>query len=107
MSLTRSVILYRNATRHSKPAFSLQRWASSSTSQNGTASNRQDNAGSTEKKNTSEKPKKSKSMAEADEEMRKAMEGLSGDGGINGAELEDGKQVGMKRGVRDNMFRYI
>lgn len=48
-----------------------------------------------------------KTLAQLDEEMRAAMEGLSGDGGIAGAELEGGKAVSMKRGVRDNMFRYI
>ncbi|KIW21405.1 hypothetical protein PV08_01985 [Exophiala spinifera] len=55
-----------------------------------------------------ETPKEShKSMAQADEEMRNIMEGLSGDGGASGAELEDGKPVAMKRSVRENMFRYI
>lgn len=52
------------------------------------------------------KPPK-KTLAQLDEEMRAAMEGMSGDGGIAGAELEGGKAVSMKRGVRDNMFRYI
>lgn len=52
------------------------------------------------------KPPK-KTLAQLDEEMRAAMDGLSGDGGIAGAELEGGKAVSMKRGVRDNMFRYI
>lgn len=51
--------------------------------------------------------KKSKTMAQLDEEMRKAMEGLAGDGGEHGAELEDGKPVAMKRAVKENMFRYI
>lgn len=46
-------------------------------------------------------------MAEADEEMRRAMETLAGDGGESGVEFEDGKPVAMKRGVRENMFRYI
>ncbi|EXJ75340.1 uncharacterized protein A1O5_02036 [Cladophialophora psammophila CBS 110553] len=65
-------------------------------------------AGSSKKKETLEKLKKShKSMAEADEEMRQAMENLAGDGGEAGLELEDGKPVAMKRGVRENMFRYI
>jgi hypothetical protein len=52
-------------------------------------------------------PKKPKTMAELDQEMRSAMEGLAGDGGEAGLELEDGKAVSMKRGVRENMFRYI
>lgn len=51
------------------------------------------------------KPKKT--LAQLDEELRAAMEGRSGDGGLAGAELEGGKAVSMKRGVRDNMFRYI
>ena len=46
-------------------------------------------------------------MAQLDEEMRQAMEGTAGDGGEAGLELEDGKPVSMKRGVKDNMFRYI
>lgn len=52
-------------------------------------------------------PKRKKTLAELDEEMRSAMDGLAGDGGLAGAELEGGKAVSMKRGVRDNMFRYI
>lgn len=48
-----------------------------------------------------------KSLSQMDEEMRRAMEGLAGDGGEAGLELEDGKPVSMKRGVRENMFRYI
>ena len=50
---------------------------------------------------------KKKSQAELDEELRKKMEGLAGDGGDAGLELEDGRPVSMKRGVRENMFRYI
>lgn len=46
-------------------------------------------------------------MAQLDEEMRMAMEGHAGDGGEAGLELEGGKAVSMKRGVRENMFRYI
>ena len=51
--------------------------------------------------------KKKKTQTELDEELRSAMEGMAGDGGLAGAELEGGKAVTMKRGVRDNMFRYI
>ncbi|KAF2460998.1 hypothetical protein BDY21DRAFT_361015 [Lineolata rhizophorae] len=56
-----------------------------------------------------EKPgrNKTKTMAEMDEEVRMKMEGRAGDGGEAGRELEGGKAVSMKRGVRDNMFRYI
>ncbi|KAF1980779.1 hypothetical protein K402DRAFT_305772, partial [Aulographum hederae CBS 113979] len=52
-------------------------------------------------------PKKSKTVAQADEELRLKMNGMAGDGGEAGLELEDGKAVSMKRGVRENMFRYI
>lgn len=52
-------------------------------------------------------PKKKKTLKELDEELRLKMEGLSGEGGESGVEYEDGKPVAMKRGVRDNMFRYI
>lgn len=48
-----------------------------------------------------------KSTQQLDEELQAAMEGRSGDGGLAGAELEGGKAVSMKRGVRENMFRYI
>ncbi|KAF3059308.1 hypothetical protein GL218_04856 [Daldinia childiae] len=50
---------------------------------------------------------KKKTMAEIDAELQRKMSGLSGDGGEAGIEYEDGKPVAMKRGVRDNMFRYI
>lgn len=46
-------------------------------------------------------------MAEMDEELRLKLEGISGDGGEAGLELEDGKPVAMKRGVKENMFRLI
>ena len=52
-------------------------------------------------------PKPAKTMAQLDEELRQKLEGRSGDGGVAGLELEDGKPVAMKRGVRDNMFRLI
>lgn len=46
-------------------------------------------------------------MAQQDEELRLKLEGMSGEGGAAGIELEDGKPVAMKRGVRENMFRLI
>ena len=46
-------------------------------------------------------------MLELDEELKLKLEGISGEGGASGLEYEDGKAVAMKRGVRDNMFRYI
>ena len=49
----------------------------------------------------------SKSVTEQDAELRGKLEGISGDGGAAGLELEDGKPVAMKRGVKNNMFRLI
>lgn len=51
--------------------------------------------------------KRKKTVAELDEELRLKLEGISGDGGVSGLELENGKAVAMKRGVRENMFRLI
>ncbi|KAI4759929.1 hypothetical protein E4T52_08088 [Aureobasidium sp. EXF-3400] len=55
----------------------------------------------------SEQPKKHKTLAEMDEELRQKMAGHSGDGGDAGIEYEDGQPVSMKRSVKNNMFRYI
>ncbi|GAB7352493.1 hypothetical protein MBLNU459_g2897t1 [Dothideomycetes sp. NU459] len=52
-------------------------------------------------------PKEKKTVAELDEELRQKMAGMSGDGGESGVEYEDGQPVSMKRGVKNNMFRYI
>lgn len=68
-------------------------------------SNQKDQVGKSAETVSSKKPKKT--QAQLDAELQAAMEGRSGDGGISGAELEGGKAVSMKRGVRDNMFRYI
>lgn len=46
-------------------------------------------------------------MAQLDEELRQKLEGISGEGAAAGIELENGKPVAMKRGVRENMFRLI
>jgi hypothetical protein len=48
-----------------------------------------------------------KTMAELDEELKLKLEGVSGEGGNAGVEYEGGKAVGLKRGVRENMFRVI
>jgi len=53
------------------------------------------------------KAQRKKTVAEEDEELRLKLEGISGDGGESGLELEGGKAVAMKRGVRENMFRLI
>ncbi|KAI0802944.1 hypothetical protein GGR55DRAFT_404818 [Xylaria sp. FL0064] len=50
---------------------------------------------------------KTKTMAELDEELKQKMSGIAGDGGESGVEYEDGQPVAMKRGVKNNMFRYI
>lgn len=52
-------------------------------------------------------PSKTKTVAQADAELRDRLEQMSGDGGAAGIEYEDGKPVAMKRGVRKNMFRLI
>ena len=39
--------------------------------------------------------------------MRQALEGISGEGGEAGLELEGGQPVAMKRGVKNNMFRVM
>jgi hypothetical protein len=51
--------------------------------------------------------KNKKTMAELDEELRLKLEGISGEGGNAGIEYEAGKAMGLKRGVRENMFRVI
>lgn len=51
--------------------------------------------------------KKPKTILEQDEELRLKLEGISGEGGGAGVEYEGGKAVGLKRGVRENMFRVI
>ncbi|KAI1262062.1 hypothetical protein F5Y18DRAFT_187003 [Xylariaceae sp. FL1019] len=48
-----------------------------------------------------------KTVAQRDEELRRKMSGIAGDGGEAGIEYEDGKPVAMKRSVKNNMFRYI
>jgi len=48
-----------------------------------------------------------KTQPELDEELRLKLEGISGEGGSSGIEYEGGKAVGLKRGVKDNMFRVI
>lgn len=50
---------------------------------------------------------KKKTIAELDEELRLKLEGVSGEGGTAGVEYEGGKAVGLKRGVKENMFRII
>ncbi|PMD16694.1 hypothetical protein NA56DRAFT_649257 [Hyaloscypha hepaticicola] len=54
-----------------------------------------------------EMKQKKKTMAEIDEELRLKLEDVSGEGGTAGVEYEGGKAVGLKRGVKENMFRII
>ncbi|KAF2204844.1 hypothetical protein GQ43DRAFT_428598 [Delitschia confertaspora ATCC 74209] len=56
---------------------------------------------------TKNPPVHKKTQAELDKELELKMQGLAGDGGEAGVELEDGQPVAMKRSVRNNMFRYI
>ncbi|KAK0113915.1 hypothetical protein ONS95_014157 [Cadophora gregata] len=51
--------------------------------------------------------KRPMTILEQDEELRLKLEGISGGGGGAGVEYEGGKAVGLKRGVRENMFRVI
>ncbi|KAH6677366.1 hypothetical protein B0J14DRAFT_340927 [Halenospora varia] len=53
------------------------------------------------------KETKKMTIAQQDEELRLKLEGMSGGGGGAGIEYEGGKAVGLKRGVRENMFRVI
>lgn len=48
---------------------------------------------------------KKKTIAQLDEELRLKMDGRTG--GDAAVEFENGKPVGLKRGVKDNMFRVI
>ncbi|EGX46849.1 hypothetical protein AOL_s00097g275 [Orbilia oligospora ATCC 24927] len=61
----------------------------------------------TEKSNDKSKPEVKKlSVAEADEALRMSMRDIDG-GGECSIEMEGGKFVGLRRGVKDNMFRLI
>ena len=48
-----------------------------------------------------------KTIAQLDDELRLKLEDISGEGGNAGIEYEDGKAEGLKRGVKENMFRVI
>lgn len=58
-------------------------------------------------KDSNDEASRKKTVAELDEEVRKKLAGIAGDGGEAGVEYEDGRPVAMKRSVRENMFRYI
>ncbi|KAL4925464.1 uncharacterized protein BDV17DRAFT_185647 [Aspergillus undulatus] len=70
------------------------------------SSNEQKQPASSEPKH--HKPRETvKTVAQEDEELRRRLEEMSGEGGAAGIEYEDGKPQTMKRSVRNNMFRYI
>lgn len=67
----------------------------------------QDLVGNQDTKELKPTATRKKTIAELDAEMMKKMSGIAGDGGSAGIEYEDGQPVSMKRGVKNNMFRYI
>lgn len=62
---------------------------------------------SEESENSKSSPNAAKTVAQSDEELREKLESMCGGGGEAALELENGKPVTMKRGVRENMFRLI
>ena len=51
--------------------------------------------------------RQTKTVAQTDQELFEKLESMCGGGGAAALELENGKPVTMKRGVKDNMFRLI
>ena len=105
--ISRTSLTTRSLSRTSN----IKPWVSfrfaSTTKSSGSSQSKPDDKKSTTDAHVEKELKKKKTMAQLDEEMRMAMEGHAGDGGEAGLELEGGKAVSMKRGVRENMFRYI
>ena len=102
-SLSRHVRLNRLQPGSLQKARAVLRSASTDSGTNAEKSN-----DDTKVESSKEEVKKhKKTMAELDEELRMKLEGRSGEGGAAGLELEGGKPVAMKRGVRENMFRLI
>ncbi|KAF2472091.1 uncharacterized protein BDR25DRAFT_18236 [Lindgomyces ingoldianus] len=87
-------------------SFSLLRCSSSGAASNLAESENKSMKVATKDLKEGEAPK-NKPLAELDKELELKMKGLAGDGGEAGVELEDGQPVALKRGVRNNMFRYI
>lgn len=56
---------------------------------------------------TNTRPDTPKTQLQTDAELQQKLEEISGGGGEAGLELENGKPVAMKRGVKENMFRLI
>ncbi|KAF2869773.1 hypothetical protein BDV95DRAFT_576306 [Massariosphaeria phaeospora] len=93
---------------HSIPAPAVPLYSRLSSSESDAASKKLKDEPTTQSAKTSEQsPPKKKTQAELDKELELKMQGLSGDGGESGVEMEDGQPVSMKRSVRNNMFRYI
>ncbi|THY03339.1 hypothetical protein D6D03_04458 [Aureobasidium pullulans] len=89
------------------PAVRQTRLASSNSKSASPPADQHNNQKEAAKQVQSEPPKKPKTQAELDDELRQKMAGMSGDGGDAGVEYEDGVPVSMKRSVKNNMFRYI
>lgn len=102
MLLVRNI---RAAIALPKPIQTRLSLRSASTDPGKDAANHNDDMKEKSAKEEIKQPKKT--MAELDEELRMKLEGRSGEGGAAGLELEGGKPVAMKRGVRENMFRLI
>ncbi|THY06486.1 hypothetical protein D6D01_09889 [Aureobasidium pullulans] len=96
-----------NLHRLRAPAVRQTRLASSNSKSASSPADQQHHQKETANQGTSEPPKKPKTQAELDDELRQKMAGMSGDGGDAGVEYEDGVPVSMKRSVKNNMFRYI
>ncbi|KAI5203845.1 hypothetical protein E4T39_03917 [Aureobasidium subglaciale] len=90
------------------PAVSQARQASSNSKSESSNNQQQDSQKETiPQADIEQPPKKRKTQAELDDELRQKMAGMAGDGGDAGVEFEDGQPVSMKRSVKNNMFRYI
>ncbi|KAI5247776.1 hypothetical protein E4T47_05386 [Aureobasidium subglaciale] len=90
------------------PAASQARQASSNSKSESSNNQQQDTQkGTVPQADSEQSPKKRKTQAELDDELRQKMAGMAGDGGDAGVEFEDGQPVSMKRSVKNNMFRYI
>ena len=110
MKLTLSPNLTIYARAIAKLTSAPSRSSSSSASANSVTKSSKNTDSASESSLDNTRPKEQsqqKTVAELDEALRKKLEGISGDGGEAGLEFENGKPVSMKRGVRDNMFRYI
>ncbi|KAI5253145.1 hypothetical protein E4T42_03067 [Aureobasidium subglaciale] len=88
------------------PAASQARQASSN-SKSESSNNQQQDRETVPQADSKQPPKRRKTQAELDDELRQKMAGMAGDGGDAGVEFEDGQPVSMKRSVKNNMFRYI